>query len=119
MIHSPVSFQDDAAHRLHVRLRAIDHNVLISQLKPGQVVPPDETFVKKAELLWQYRDFPEIIRNTERLLQSCSFYFNFNEVKNKKTFTETPTTIGCCWSAMPSTAWKGATAPPTRWPVSG
>ena len=90
VIHSPVSFQDDAAHRLHVRLRAIDHNVLISQLEPDQVAPPDETFVRKAELLWQYRDFPEIIRNTERLLQSCSFYFNFNEVKNKKTFTGNP-----------------------------
>ncbi len=91
VIHSPVSFQDKNAYRLHIRLRAIDHNLLISQLAPGQVADSDEMFVPKAELLWHYRNFPEIIRNTERLLQSCSFYFNFNEVKNKKTFTGNPT----------------------------
>ncbi len=87
VIHSPISFQDEAAHRLHTRLRAIDHNLLLSQLQPEQIANPGEVFVPKAELMRQYRDFPEIIRNTMRLVQSCSFYFDFKEVKNKKTFT--------------------------------
>ncbi|GHB82787.1 DNA polymerase III subunit alpha [Persicitalea jodogahamensis] len=90
VIHSPVSFRDGAAHRLHTQLRAIDHNLLISQLQPGQIADPSEVFVPKAELLWQYRNFPDIIRNTEQLLQSCSFYFDFDKAKNKKTFTGNP-----------------------------
>ncbi|HEV7348017.1 DNA polymerase III subunit alpha [Telluribacter sp.] len=83
----PVSFQDKAAHQLHRQLRAIEHNLLISQLEPGQVAPASERFIAKGTLMQYYQEFPEIIRSTIQLLQGCSFEFNFEEVKNKKTFT--------------------------------
>lgn len=83
----PISFNDAEEFKLHKQLRSISHNILISQLLPGQFACPNETFPSKAALLGAYRDFPEIIRNTGRLLQQCSFDFDFKEVKNKKTFT--------------------------------
>ncbi|GAA4794955.1 DNA polymerase III subunit alpha [Olivibacter ginsenosidimutans] len=74
-------------YKLHTQLRAIDHNVLISQLEHRQVGRPDEVLLTKTELLNRYSRFPELIHNTCRLLESCSFNFDFKKVKNKATFT--------------------------------
>jgi len=86
VILKPLSFQDEQSHLLHRQLRAIDHNLLISQLKPAQVAATDEIFLPKASLLQLYKDFPQLIDNTEKLLQECSFNFDFEEKKNKKNF---------------------------------
>ncbi len=86
VILSPVSFTRED-YTLHKQLRAIDHNILISQLEPHQFAQPDERFVSKAKLMEAYRDFPKLIANTNKLLSQCSFDFDFKEVKNKKTFT--------------------------------
>lgn len=86
VILKPLSFQNEQAHILHRQLRAIDHNLLISQLKPAQIAAADEVFLPKASLLQLYKDFPQLIRNTEKLLQECSFNFDFEGVKNKKDF---------------------------------
>jgi DNA-directed DNA polymerase III PolC len=87
VIWKPVTFKDDAGYQLHCQLRAIDHNILISQLEDSQTGKPMDTFVTQKELLEYYRAFPEIIRTTEKLLQQCGFNFDFKEVKNKKDFT--------------------------------
>lgn len=73
---------------LHRQLRAIDHNILISQLQPHQTANARETFVHKNELLHRYRMFPELIENTENLLAGCRFDFDFKKIKNKQNFTE-------------------------------
>ncbi len=86
VILSPVSFTRED-YTLHKQLRAIDHNILISQLESHQFAQPDERFVSKAKLMEAYRDFPQLIANTNKLLSQCSFDFDFKEVKNKKTFT--------------------------------
>ena len=77
-------------HLLHKQLRAIDNNILISQLKENQYASADEVFVSK-DALWQgFQAYPEIRRNTERLLADCSFNFDFETLKNKQTFTGNP-----------------------------
>src|SRR5690606_11753227 len=86
VILKPLSFRDKQAHLLHRQLRAIDHNLLISQLKLTQIAAADEVFLPKTSLLQLYKGFPQLIRNTEKLLQDCSFNFNFKEKKNKKNF---------------------------------
>ncbi len=86
VILSPVTFaQGD--YQLHRQLRAIDHNILISQLAPSQVADEREFFISKSELLEIYQSFPQLVSNTNRLLSQCSFNFDFKAVKNKKTFT--------------------------------
>lgn len=86
VILQTVSFHANE-YKLHLQLRSIDHNVLISQLKPHQAGQRSEVMIPKAELLQVYKDFPKLISNTNRLLQQCSFDLDFKEVKNKKTFT--------------------------------
>lgn len=86
VILAPVTFaQQDI--KLHDQLRAIDHNILFSQLEPGMTAAKDEVFMPKSQLMECYRDFPALIRNTNRLLGQCSFDFDFKSMKNKQTFT--------------------------------
>jgi len=74
-------------HPLHKQLRAIHHNVLISQLEEDQYASADEVFVFKEDLWLACQNYPEIWKNTERLVSDCSFDFDFKSPKNKQTFT--------------------------------
>lgn len=87
VIWYPVTCSNDN-HLLHKQLRAIDHNILISQIQPHQTAQPQEFFISKNELLHIYENFPEIIQNTENLLSKCNFDFDFKKIKNKQTFTK-------------------------------
>lgn len=87
VIWSPVSFLELRDFRLHCQLRAIDHNILLSQLQPSQAGSRDEVLRPQPELIAQYSSFPQIIINTSKLLEQCRFDFNFTTVKNKKTYT--------------------------------
>ncbi|AZA84559.1 DNA polymerase III subunit alpha [Chryseobacterium indologenes] len=86
VILSPVSFKQDD-FQLHKQLRAIDNNILISQLPADQMAEKDEIFVHKEKLMQIYGLVPELIANTEKLLSECRFDFDFKGSKNKKTFT--------------------------------
>lgn len=87
VIWSPVSFQELTDFRLHCQLRAIDHNILLSQLKPEQAGGRDEVLLSQPELVGLFSSFPQIIINTSKLLEQCSFCFDFTTVKNKQTYT--------------------------------
>ncbi|MDA3615611.1 DNA polymerase III subunit alpha [Polluticaenibacter yanchengensis] len=82
----PVSFKP-GDFQLHRQLRAIDNNMLISQLPPGQVARDNEVFISKTELLKLYSAVPKLVENTNRLLSECRFSFEFEGSKNKKNFT--------------------------------
>lgn len=87
VIWQPVTFSTKAEYSLHRQLRAIDHNLLISQLQCSQYADAYEVFPSKDKLLSSFRDFPAIIANTENLFAQLSFSFDFSEHRNKKTFT--------------------------------
>lgn len=87
VLWQPVTFTTKAEYKLHTQLRAIDHNILISQLEPFQAADMLEVFPTKALLTERFRDFPQIIANTEKLLSQCRFDFDFTQHRNKKTFT--------------------------------
>lgn len=74
-------------YRLHLQLRSIDNNILISQLQKEQAGSRDEVMIPKQQLLQIYKDVPLVIDNTKQLMRQCCFNFDFEEVKNKKTFT--------------------------------
>lgn len=86
VILAPVSY-DPADYKLHCQLRAIDHNILYSQLEKSQVAPKDEVFITRVKLLELYQQFPQLIANTNRLMGQCSFDMDFKKIKNKETFT--------------------------------
>jgi DNA polymerase-3 subunit alpha len=79
--------RDFNTHRL---LRAIDNNILLSQLPPHQQGKQSHTFQTQQELQVQYQICPYLLQNTFRLLQSCKVQFYFDNKanhQNKKTFT--------------------------------
>jgi len=87
VIMAPVTVADRATWELHRNLRAIDHNILLSRLEPQQLASAEEVMKPLDELLEPFREYPEIIRNTEKLMEECSIDFDFRECKNKRTFT--------------------------------
>ena len=82
----PVSFRR-SDYQLHRQLRAIDHNLLISQLSAQQVASTDEFFIGRDALIGLYSAVPNLLENTHSLLSACSFHFDFKSPKNRKTFT--------------------------------
>ena len=85
VVWQPVTFKNKEGQFLHKALRAIDHNVLISKLQENQFADEMEN-MDDQNLRHQFRDHPEIIRNTEVLMNLCSISFDFKSVKNKKLF---------------------------------
>ncbi|WP_026464388.1 DNA polymerase III subunit alpha [Adhaeribacter aquaticus] len=76
-------------YALHRHLRAIDNNILLSQLTPEHGLVEDACFIACNQLLAQFARFPELIRNTEKLIQQAAFSFDFNQRRNKRHFTNT------------------------------
>ena len=83
----PVSFCTPQDYQLHKHLRAIGHNTLLTMLNNDQLARPDELVVPPDQIKRLYKDYPELIKNSERLLESCNFMFEFKKPKNKKLFT--------------------------------
>ena len=87
VVRHPVTFSNENTHLLHKNLRAIDHNLLLSHLQPGMYATPDETLLSPETIRQAFVQYPQIIENTERIISNSSIDFDYNSIKNKKTFT--------------------------------
>jgi DNA-directed DNA polymerase III PolC len=83
----PATFSEDTDYLLHQHLRAIDNNTLLSKLTPLQLASPSEKMLPPDLLCIAYEDYPQVIKNTEMLIEECSINFDYNTVKNRQTFT--------------------------------
>jgi DNA polymerase-3 subunit alpha len=83
----PVTFAKFDDFDLHLNLRAIDNNTLITKIHPQQTASRYEAFLPPDEIRALYNDFPYIIENTDKLIASCCIGFDFTTSKNKKIFT--------------------------------
>ncbi|WP_430972441.1 DNA polymerase III subunit alpha [Sunxiuqinia rutila] len=92
VILQPVSFTNQSGWHLHKSLRAIDHNTLISKLSPSQSAPASEIMLPPTRLYERFSRYPEIIRNTQKVLDDCNITIDFSSIKNKKVFTHTVST---------------------------
>lgn len=82
-----VAFNDDNDFELHKQLRAIDNNCLISKVPEGQFADKNDRISSLDMLRSHYKSFPELLLNSERIIDACSFEFDYKKVKNKQTFT--------------------------------
>jgi len=89
IIRQPVTFQNKTYFNVHRLLRAIDKNVLLSKLSKADECSPDEYFVPPAALLDAFRQYPFIVTNTYKLIDSCHIEIDFKTDKNKKIFSST------------------------------
>ena len=87
VIHQPVTFLTREHFNVHRLLRAIDKNVLLSKLLPEDICAEDEQFVSPSTLLAAFKNYPAIVTNTYKLLESCSIEIEFHKDKNKKVFS--------------------------------
>ncbi len=78
-----VSFQNKSEHNAHRLLRAIDKNVVLSKLPPEEQGDADEIAPDKEGLYRAFSDYPQIIKNTEHILNHCKVNFEFGKLSNK------------------------------------
>lgn len=87
VVLAPVTFRNKKDFNAHRLLRAMDHNIVLSKLPVTEQADPLEIMVSNDKLGYYYKQFPDIIKNTERLTERCEINFEFGKNKNKKTFT--------------------------------
>lgn len=90
VILQTVSFRNKKDFNAHRLLRAIDNNTILSKLPETELGSPKHLLLPKEELFRIYGAFPDLIQNTERLLNSCCVHFGFDqkvEHQNQKTYT--------------------------------
>lgn len=104
IILHPVTFKTEQEYKLHKLLRTIDLNTLITMLSKNDYCSSEEMFINKKQLLTRYEHYPEIIENTMRVVNECSFNFDFKTPKNKKHFTENKETD---FNLLQELAYKG------------
>ena len=82
--------RDFSAHRL---LRAIDNNTLLSKLQASEACKITDVMLALEDLKRAYSQYPHIITNTEKLLNTCSIDFGFGKERvsqNQKVYLESP-----------------------------
>lgn len=87
VVLQPVTFRTKKEFNLHKILRAIDTNVLLSKLTDADYCAPTDFMVSLETLREQYAQFPDILANTEQIINACHFEFEFKKPKNKKFYT--------------------------------
>lgn len=86
VILQTVSFQDGDDNKIHFNmhrlLRSIDKNMLLSRLPKEEEGNPNDVMHPVGKLFEAYKDYPEIIVNTKKILEQCSIEFQFNDPIN-------------------------------------
>jgi DNA-directed DNA polymerase III PolC len=87
-----VTFRNKRDFNAHRLLRAIDKNVLLSKLPIEEQGEMHHRFYTEKELLELYAGHEYLLENTQKLLDSCSVHFDFNDktkLANKSTYSQT------------------------------
>ncbi|MCO6460915.1 MAG: DNA polymerase III subunit alpha [Saprospiraceae bacterium] len=87
VIFAPVTFGNVEEYKVHKLLRCIDRNILLGQLQDKDCATPAETFLSEDELRAAFALYPDIIRNTEALIDSCSIDITSARTNNRQCFT--------------------------------
>lgn len=90
VILQPATFRTKKDFNAHRLLRAIDLNTLLSKLPTSEQALPSDQMLPLERLLQLFEGYPEIILNTQRILEESSIDFDVSETKepqNQKTYT--------------------------------
>lgn len=87
VVLQPVTFRTKTEYKLHKILRAVDLNVILSRLSATDYCRQTEVMVDPGRVLKCYEGYPQIISNTEMIIEQCNFEFDFKTPKNKKYYT--------------------------------
>jgi DNA polymerase-3 subunit alpha len=91
VIQQAVTFRNKRDFNAHRLLRAIANNTLLSKLQQTEEGSLTEQMLPMTELLKAFKEFPNIIENTEKLMAQCNIQFDFGESRvsqNQQVFGE-------------------------------
>ncbi len=83
VVMQPTTFIEKKHFNAHRLLRAINLNLLLSQLPKSEQTSPDEMMLTKGELYSAFKEYPALIANTERILNDCTISFEYGKFSNK------------------------------------
>ncbi|PSR56067.1 DNA polymerase III subunit alpha [Adhaeribacter arboris] len=83
------TYLDAEGYALHRHLRAIDHNILLSQLTPEHALSENAAFLPANQLSPLSQRFPRLMTNLEKLVEQATFTFDFTTRKNKFHYSTT------------------------------
>lgn len=86
----PVNFRHKRDFNVHRLLRAIDNNTLLSKLPKTEEAQEWEKMFDKTKLQQAFAEYPDIIANTQHIIDTCHIEFDFSENRkpqNQKTYT--------------------------------
>ncbi|ANE52660.1 DNA polymerase III subunit alpha [Flavisolibacter tropicus] len=89
VVRQPVTFKTKVHYNLHRLLRAIDHNILLSKQTAEQIAAPTEVFLSPTKILDAFRQHPQMITNTLRIIDTCNYEVDLASDKTKKVFSAT------------------------------
>ncbi len=88
ILQQPVTFLNAASYALHMHLRAIDNNILLSRLDTNNnAAAPDEYLLSEPDIIHTCRYHHYILSNTIAFMDRCSVHFDFKTHKNKKVYS--------------------------------
>jgi len=83
----PVTFAEPDDIFIHKSLRAVDNNILLSHLKQWQCAGEDEFFRLPEDNEKIFREYPWLVKKTQKLLDDCNLEFDHEGLKNKKIYS--------------------------------
>lgn len=87
VVWQPVTFADETGYKLHKLIRCIDLNILLGRLNPDDAASPDERWVTRAYIEQAFDRYPQLLRNTQRLLDQCEAVLPCTDKNNRQVFT--------------------------------
>ena len=89
VIRQPVTYKDKKGYNIHRLLRAIDKNIVLSKQLTTDIAGTDELFLSSSAILERFSQYPVVVTNTLRVIDTCNYQFTASSDKNKKTFSAT------------------------------
>ncbi|HLP10502.1 MAG TPA: DNA polymerase III subunit alpha [Flavobacteriales bacterium] len=90
----PATFTNKKSFNAHRLLRAIDVNTVLSKLPANEQASADHIMHEKYIMYGFYSNFPVLIENTERILDTCSLTVEYSKFSNKNLNHYTGTAEG-------------------------
>jgi len=87
---APLTFAAPQDYQLHLLLRAIEQNTLLSKLDITGCASEKEFLLSAPALIARYASWPELMVTAQKLLADCHVHFDFSEEKktgNQSTYT--------------------------------
>lgn len=82
-----ISFDSPEGHELHVHLRAVHNNLLLSRLSPDSTVPANEGFFSLANSQHVFANHAHFTAHAAFIHKRSTISFDYKSVKNKRSFT--------------------------------